>query len=82
MLVQLHKQNRKDTSVTELIQQGVVNSDADVQEWFESCRKTWQTLTDVDPEEWMPLICTETSESFVVSAKGRRRSKGQKVAKH
>ena len=69
MLVQLHAQNPEDPKQTEFLMQGEVNSDDDTQEWFQLCGAKWEELRGQRPTGWIPMICTETYEGFMMAAK-------------
>lgn len=68
MLVQLHAQNPKEPSQTEFLMQGEVNSEADRKAWFELCTAKWEELKEQRPEGWIPMVCTEDFEGFLMAA--------------
>ena len=68
MLVQLHAQNPQDPKQTEFLMQGEVNSDNDAKEWLELCATKWEELKEHRPEGWIPMVCTETYEGFMMAA--------------
>lgn len=68
MLVQFHAQNPKDCSQTEMLMQGEVDSDEQAQAWFASCNAKWLEMKDQIPNDWQPMVCTEASEHFWMTA--------------
>ena len=68
MLVQLHAQNPANPKQTQMLMQGEVNSDVDAKSWFELCAVKWEEKKDLRPDGWIPMVCTETYEGFVMAA--------------
>jgi hypothetical protein len=68
MLVQLHTQNPTDPTQTEFLMQGVVDSDEDNAEWLKLCEDKWLRSSETRPKGWRPMVCTETSEHFMLAA--------------
>ena len=68
MLVQLHAQNPQDAKQTEFLMQGEVNSDEDAKAWFALCGEKWEELKDLRTDGWIPMVCTETYEGFMMAA--------------
>lgn len=67
MLVQLHAQNPNTPSETEFLMQGEVSNDQDAKEWFELCAAKWEELKDLRTEGWIPMVCTESYEGFMLA---------------
>lgn len=68
MLVQLHTQDPCEPSSTVMLMQGEVNSDEEAAEWFKLCAVKWEEKKDLRPDGWIPMVCTESSEHFVMAA--------------
>jgi hypothetical protein len=68
MLVQLHAQNPRDPKQTAFMMQGVVNQDDDAKAWLELCATKWEELKSLRPEGWIPMVCTENYEGFMMAA--------------
>lgn len=69
MLVQLHAQNPESAKETQFLMQGEVNSDVDAKSWFELCAFKWEELKELRPDGWIPMVCTESYEGFMMAAK-------------
>ena len=63
MMLQLHWQNRQDLKQTEFVAQ-VGDETPDMLEHLASVAERRQ---DECPQGWVPLICTEGSEHFVMA---------------
>jgi hypothetical protein len=68
MLVQLHAQDPVNPAETELLLQGKVSDEEDVEAWFATCAIKWEAMTGLRPEGWTPMICTEAYKGFLKSA--------------
>lgn len=68
MLVQLHAQNPKDPTQTEFLMQGVIDDESDFGSWNKLCKDKWEQMKDTIPHGWVPMVCNESYEGFIMKS--------------
>lgn len=69
MLVQLHAQDPEEPRRTEFLMQGVIDNDEDARKWFELCAVKWEELKGHRTPGFIPMVCTESYDGFMLAAK-------------
>lgn len=67
MLVQLHARNPKDPTQTEFLMQGVIDYESDFVGWNKLCKDKWEQMKDSIPNGWIPMVCNESYEGFILA---------------